>query len=102
MPEIIQNIDPMDFSVFDESVQEKLLPVDYTTVAEIVQAFNEWAAAGRQLNPDESPFHDCLTEKEQQAVVAKAAFRIKELRRNREDQWQLDWDTLNLGPFYDD
>lgn len=101
MPEIVQNIDSNDFSVFDQEVQDQVSLVDHTTRSEIIQAFNEWAADGRQLGPgEENPFYDFLTKAEQEAVIDKAVFRIKELRRNREDQWQADWDSLDLGPFY--
>lgn len=103
MPEVVQNIDSNDFIVFDQEVQDQVSLVDYTTRSEIIQAFNEWAADGRPLGPgEEDPFYDFLNEAEQEAVIDKAVFRIKELRRNREDQWKVDWDGLNLRPFYDD
>lgn len=102
MPEIVHDIDSNDFSDFDQEVQDQVYLVDYTTRSEIIRAFNEWAADGREIAPDQSPFYDFLEKEEQEAVIDKAVFRIKELRRDREDQWQADWDGLNLGPFYDD
>ena len=102
MPDIISEMDAMEFDSLEEASQESILLLDSTTLAEIIQAFNDWVAADREMGPDQFPYHDCLDEEQQEQVIAAAITLMQQQRKDREQLLAQAWDQLDLKPLYDD
>lgn len=102
MPDIISEMDPMDFASIDQDAQEQIKLLDSTTLAEVIQSFNDWAAAEREMNPGDFPYHDCLDAEQQKQVIDAAVTLMQRQRKDREQLLAQLWDQLDLKPLYKD